>query len=28
VAEGWLLPDDAARLVAQAEASDVLRPVK
>jgi hypothetical protein len=25
VAEGWLLPEDAARLVAQAEASDVLR---
>jgi hypothetical protein len=25
VREGWLLPDDAARLVAQAQASDVLR---
>ena len=23
--EGWLLPDDAARLVREAEASDVLR---
>jgi len=25
VADGWLLPDDAARIVSQAEASDVLR---
>jgi hypothetical protein len=25
VADGWLLPDDATRLIAQAEASDVLR---
>ncbi|NBC37795.1 hypothetical protein GTZ99_14665 [Novosphingobium sp. FSY-8] len=26
VRDGWLLPDDAARLVAQAQASDVLKP--